>query len=302
MKYYKKIITIFLILITTFSLVGCNNIFKKNTKNILTMGINVELPKNMKLGFSESKVFKYNDTTIPSITIQGVSKKDSILFKSFPFTVEDYKNHFKSAFEGNNIKEIKYDYEEIKGNKEMDKVYKSKAILEVNGKKQYSYVYLISFKNSSGTLIMETTSKSDKSFKDVMKSINKIKANVNNLEFKDYKETNQMTDVKIVEDITIKMPSYFEIKSTYNKNAYYINGFGDNEATYVVASKQKPISTNNLYWNNINGYEVIKKYSDNTYLIHDINTQKPFYLKTEIKEVSSSSGNKYYLRIEHIWR
>lgn len=300
MKYLKRLFPFLIFVFIFLTFVSCN--LNTKNKNLLTLGINMELPKDMKIGFSESKVFKYNNTTIPSITIQGVSKKESILIKSFPFTVDDYKKHFKSAFEGENIKEIKYDYKEIKGNENIEKIYKSKAILSINNEKKYSYVYIISFKNSSGSLIVEITSNSNNDFSKYIKTIKNIKSNTNNIDFKEYQNSVSEKDVVIVEDISVKMPSYVKVKTSYTKSAYYINGFSENKSFYIIASKNKPLETNNLTWNNINGYEVIKKFDDNNYLIHDINTQKIFYLNTEIKEVVSSSGNKYYLRIEKLWK
>lgn len=301
MKKYKFSYIFLVFLLMILSLVGCNTISKSN-KNILTLGINMKLPKNMKLGFSESTMFKYNNTTIPSITVQGVSKNESISLKSFPFTPDDYKTHFKSAFEGNNIEEIKYDYKEVKGNNYIEKMYKSKAILDVNGKKQYSYVYIISFKNSSGSLIIETTSKSNNDFSKYIKSIKNITSDTSSINFKQYSSNISQKEVSIVDSIKVNMPTYFEIKSSYTKSAYYINGFGKDEAIYVIASKHKPTETTNLVWSNINGYEVIKKFDNNNYLVHDINTQKLFFLNTETKEVTSDKGEKYYLRIEKLWK
>lgn len=301
MKKKKTLFIFLLLLIIILSITGCK-MSSQSTKNIITLGINIKLPKRIKIGFSESTMFKYNNTTIPSITVQGVSKQESILIKSFPFTPEDYKNHFKSAFEGNNIKEVKYDYKKIKGNDYIDKIYKSKAILEINNKKQYSYVYIISFKNSSGSLIVETTSKSNNDFFDYIKTIKKIKSNTNNIEFKKYNSSISEKEVSIVDNIKVKMPSYLDIKTSYTKSAYYINGFGENQIVYVIASKHKPTKTDNLIWSNINGYEVIKKFDDKNFLVHDINTQKIFYLNSTIKEVSSDKGDKYYLRIEKLWK
>lgn len=299
MRIYKRIIILSCICLCVFGLIGCSK--SNSSKNLLSLGINIELPQKMKFGYSESKVFKYEDVTIPSVVSQCMDKNNTITFTSFPFTINDYKDHFKSAFSGTNIKEIKYDYEEVKiKNDNIEKVYRSKAILNVEGKKRYSYVYLVSFKNSSGTLIVETISKKDNDFKDMIKSLKQINSSVGDIELKDNNNEISKKEVSIVEDITIEMPADYTIKKTSSSTQYFINGFGNNEAMYVVASKRKPISTNNLIWNNINGYEVLKKYDDNNYLVHDYNTQLLYYLNTEVKEVKSTTGNTYYLRIEKL--
>lgn len=300
LKKIKKIYILSFLIILAFSLIGCGQ--KVDKKNFLTLGISAEIPEDITFSYSKSEVFNYENTTIPTISIQGVNKTDTILFKSFPFTTDDYKKHFKSAFSSNDLKTIKYDYDEVKSFDEIDKIYKSKAILEKDGEKKYSYVYLISFKNTSGTLIVETTSSKDKDFMDIIKSLKTIKTKVENIENTNSKfdTKRDFKDVKIVENITVPMPSTYNIKESKTSNAFYINGFGKNEAMYVIASKSKPVETTALTWNNINGYEVLKKFSNDNYLVSDLNTQALYNLTTEIKEVYSSTGQKYYLRIEKL--
>lgn len=300
MNLIKRIGALFFILLLLFSLGGCSK--NDNRKNLITLGINIETPKNMKFGYSESKVFKYNKTTIPSITVQGVSKKESILFKSFPFTVEDYKKHFKSAFSNKNIIDLKYDYKEIKPKKKsnIEKIYKSKAKVMSDGKEKYSYVYLLSFKGKSGTLIIETTSKRDKDFEDIVLGIKNISTNVENIKYSPKKSNEKMKKVTLIDNITVDMPSSYEIRENKTKDAYYINGFGNNEAMYTILSKKKISSTDNFFWNNVNGYEVLKKFNKDNYLIHDLNTQSLYNLNTINKEVKDKKGQKYYLRIEKI--
>lgn len=299
-KINKKLFVLLVMIVCLFGFIWCN-INVNNTKNLLSLGISTEIPKNMKFGYSCSKMFNYNETLIPSVVTQCIDKKGSILFKSFPFTTEDYMNHFKSAFSSENIEELKYDYKEINiKNDSIEKVYKSKAILRINEEKKYSYVYLISFKNSSGTLIIETISNKNKDYENVIKSLSQVKSNIGNIKYIEGNKAAKQQDISIVEDISIKMPKDYEIKKSTTGTEYYINGFGNNEAMYVIASKKKPISTNNLVWSNINGYEVLKKYDDNNYLIHDYNTQLLYTLNTEVKEYKSYTGNTYYLRIESL--
>lgn len=299
MKIIKKIIIFFSLFLLFLNLSACN--IGYNKKNLLTLGISVNIPKNMKFGYSSSTIFNYNNTSIPSITTQCLDKKNMIKFKSFPFTIEDYKNHFKSAFSSKNVIKIVYDYKKVDiKNENIDKIYKSKAKLNINGEKKYSYIYLISFKNSSGTLIIETITNRDKDFKSIIKSLKPIKSNIENIQYKENSKEENTQDINIIEDIDIPIPKSYKIKKSKTTSQYFINGFGENSAIYIVASKEKPISTTSLKWNNINGYEVLKEYSDNTFLIHDYNTELLYFLNTEIKEVKSKTGHLYYLRIEKI--
>ena len=296
----KKILiglsSIFLIVVCIFCFFSFN---KKTTKNFLTLGIQSTINKDIKFSFSESKIFNYEGVTIPTITVQGISKKESITFKSFPFTIDDYKNHFKSAFSSQNLKTIKYDYKEIKiKNKDIDKIYESKAIL--NSKNKYSYVYLVSFKDRSGTLIIETSSKKDNNFKYILKNLKKINSSIQNIKYNYIENTNtNFKDIEIVNGIKYSFPNDCEIKKSTTSSAYYVNGFSKNQTIYIIASKTKPQNTTLLTWNNINGYEVIKEVKNGQYIIHDFNTQKIYMLETTIEERDSGIGT-YYLRIEKL--
>lgn len=299
----KKGISIILIFIICFSFQGC--IVKPVSKNILSMGIRVNMPKSMIFGYSESKVFKYNNISVSTVNIQAVNKVQSISFKTFPFSINDYKTHFKSAFDGENIKSVKYDYEEVKPFGSIDKIYKSKAILvdKKTNKEQYSYVYLLSFKNRSGTLILETVSNIDQDFMSVVESIAPISVDLKKIEYKEQKPLSEQTKkVNIFNGIFLDMPSSYKVTKVDKEKAYYINGFGKDRMEYVSISKNIPQETNNLFWSNINGYEVLKKFDDNNYLVSDLNNQKIYYLNTKVSAVTDNKGEKYFMRVEQLWK
>lgn len=298
MKLFKRVFILTILIAAICMLSGCSIGYKN--KNLLTLGIKVNVEKGMKFSYSDSTVFNYNNVSIPSITIQGITKQGTVSFKSFPFTIEDYKNHFKSAFSSEKVEKIVYDFKEVKVKKKSNvkSMYKSKAILKDDNKKQYSYIYLLSFKDRSGTLIIECVSNRDDEKTKMIKSIETISSNIENIECKGNSNSSEMNEVKVVEDYSVLMPKHYTIKKSGNSNVYYVNGFGNNEAMYVVTSKKKPKSTSSLSWNNINGYEVLKQINDNRYLVHDINTQGLYYLDTEIKEIKTITGQKYYSRVE----
>ena len=130
-----------------------------STKNIQinSMGLNLNVKKNMVAVNTMETIFNYSGTNIPSNIVQFVDNKDKsvLTIKSFPFTIEDYKTHFKSAFDSENLIKIKKDYKKtriLNGN--INEIYVSEATINYNGKKTKSRVYTLNFKNKKGTLIV----------------------------------------------------------------------------------------------------------------------------------------------------
>lgn len=292
----KKVLSLILIISFMCQFQGC--IKAPIKKNILSLGIRIELPATLTFSLCESKMFNYNNIPIETVNMTAMNKAQSINFKSFPFSADDYKNHFKSAFDGEDIT-ISYDYKEVKSkSKYIDKIYKSKA---VQSDKKYCYVYLISFVNMSGCLILEVSSKTNQDFSEVVESIVPISSNLDNIQLIEQKDI-QTKDVSIFGNITIDMPSSFEVKKISSNGVYYINGFGKRGMKYVTISKNEFKKNTELSWHNIHGYEILKKYDENKYLVHDLNNQNLYYMNTYVTEKVDSTGEKYYLKVEEMWK
>ena len=109
----KKRFSVIILICFIFILTGCSVKLKNIT--IINMGISMKIPDNMVIVYTNQRTFDYNGLTIPSLSIDGISKdqKTVMNIKSFPFPPSDYINQYRSAFKGDNILEIKYDYKNL---------------------------------------------------------------------------------------------------------------------------------------------------------------------------------------------
>ena len=160
-----KKITIMLLIIfyMIVLLTGCSN---DKEVQIIDMGISLKIPDDIIILSNNQKTFDYNGNKVPSLSVYGISedKKTTINIMTFPFPPKDYINHYKSAFKGSSIKDIKYDFKTLKvpKNSPLNSINESKAIISTDEGNKTSYVYTLNFKNRNGSLIIQITGDNSK--------------------------------------------------------------------------------------------------------------------------------------------
>lgn len=288
----KKIIPLLFFLLISI-LIVLTLFFKTKPIYILNMGISLNVPKNTKVTYVGNTTFDYNGIKVPSLTIDAkINNKESINIKSFPFTTEDYMNHFKSSFTGDNIKEIKYDYKRKKIKSKLIKdIFVSKAKLNDN---RTVYSYLISFNNRSGSLLIETVN-----FELNIGKLSVLSSQTVKFTEGITKRTLESLSPTSIGEFTIEIPSDFTFKEHINNSVNYYNFYGKSDALYISISKNKFYPITSSKWSNLNGYEVLKM-EDNYYIVHDINNNNFFYMQSVIKELKNVRGEINYCRVDYI--
>lgn len=302
MKKYILILLLFLLI----ALTGCSS--KDKNIAIINMGIKMNVPQNMVVVYTSQKTFDYNGLKIPSVSIDAISKdqKKVMNIKSFPFPPEDYIKQYRSAFKSENIVKIKYDYKKLKVKKDsiFDSIYESKAILKTDKGEKTSYVYLVSFKNKVGTIVIQFTgSKKDKIFKYV-ESITPIK--MGNFEVKSTEKKQTYDNLKRIlleNKIAIYVPSDYEVKNRISPvtRTYYISLFGSkNDAIYLCISEHKLIPLSKKHWSMTYAAEIVKVLDEKgNFIVHNINNSHLYYLNSCIKELKFNNKT-IYVRIDYL--
>lgn len=300
-----------LLIITIISIIFFHPIFHTKTINSVDMGISISVPKNMLITYNNQRTFDYNKAKVPSISLDAASTngKKMISIKTFPFPASDYMKHYKSAFTGNNIINIDYDYKEVKVSKKspIKSLYESKATIQTDKGKKTVYSYVVSFKNRNGSLIIQFTGLGKFESRSLIKSINLTKPTSLNVVSKDNKDVfTNLKEFDIYKNVSLKVPSNFENKSRVSilTSSVYTNLYGKkNNALYVCVSTNKPLPISQSRWSMANGIEVVKvlesKDINGTFIIHNINNNQLYYLNSIVKETKSKSGETLYVRLDY---
>lgn len=291
-----------------FLVSGCNS-SKGKTINIVNAGISMEVPENMVIVFTNQKTFDYSGLKIPSVSIDGISKdqKTVMNIKSFPFPASDYIDQYRSAFKGDNIIEIKYDYKKLKVKKDslFDAIYESKAVLKTDKGKKDSYVYLVSFKNKIGCLVVQFTGDKGSKFRHFVESIALIK--VDNFKVNENGKKQPYDNLKAIrleEGLVIPVPADYEIKNRMSPKTgtYYINLYGKkNDAIYLCITEYEPLPLSKNRWSMANAMEIVKVLDEKgNFIVHNINNSHLYYLNSAIKQVQLKDGKTVYVRLDYL--
>lgn len=304
----KKHSLFVLFLILIFVLTGCSS--NKGKKIIIIdMGISMNVPKNMIVVYANQKTFDYNGLTIPSVSVDGVSEdqKTVMNIKSFPFPATDYINQYRSAFKGSNIQEIKYDYKKCKVGKDsiIGSLYESKAILDTEDGKKDSYVYLLSFKDKAGSLVVQFTGDKGEKYKGYVESIALIKATDFEVKSTGNKQTfDNLKTVLLEKGLVFQIPKNYEIKNRVSPitGTYYLNLYGDkNDAVYLCVTEYEPLPLSKNRWSMANATEIVKVLEDKgNFVVHNINNNHLYYLNSDIKELKLKNGKTVYVRLDYL--
>jgi len=300
---------LFIMVILVLVLSGCSN--KAKNISVIDMGISMNVPKKMIIVYTNQKTFNYNGLTIPSVSIDGVTKdqKTVMNIKSFPFPATDYINQYRSAFNGKNIS-VKYDYKKIKVSKNsvLKDIYESKAVIETEKGKKDSYVYLVSFKNKIGCLVIRFTGDKSKKYRNYIESIKLT--NIKNFNVKSTSEKQSYSNLKnipIKQELTIQVPNNYEVKNRISPitGTYYINFYGTkNDAIYICVTDHKPIPLSKNRWSMANATEIVKVLKTNNnlgnFIVHNINNSHLYYLNSDIKELKLKNGKAVYIRLDYL--
>lgn len=305
----KKLLVINIMLLICL-LTGCSD----NAKSIsvISMGISMNVPDNMIVVYTNQKTFDYNGLTIPSVSIDGVSKDQKTIMniKSFPFPPSDYINQYRSAFKGDNILEIKYDYKKLKvpENSIFESIYESKAILKTDKGKKESYVYLVSFKNKAGSLVVQFTGNKGQKYTKYIESIKLIRVTDFQVKSTRNKQTyDNLKKLHLGNGLILQVPNSYELKNRVSPTTgtYYLNLYGDkNDAIYLCISENKPLSLSKNRWSMPNATEIVKVLDtrDNrgNFIVHNINNSHLYYLNSDIKELKLKNGRIVYVRLDYL--
>lgn len=306
----KKLFFIIFFILSISLFTGCSNKAKDIT--IVNMGISMSIPENMIVVYTNQKTFDYNGLTIPSVSIDGISKdkKTVMNIKSFPFPPSDYINQYRSVFKSDNLLEIKYDYKKLKlpKNSIFENIYESKAILKTDKGKKESYVYLVSFKDKVGSLVLQFTGNKGQKYKNYIESIKLIK--ISDFQVKSTGNKQTYSDVRKIlldEELVLQIPSNYEIKNRISPvtETYYLNLYGNkNDAIYLCITENKPLPLSKNRWSMANATEIIKvlETGDNwgNFIVHNINNSHLYYLNSDIKEVKLKNGKTVYVRLDYL--
>lgn len=296
-----------LLLLCVILVAGCSS--KEKTIAIVNAGISMEIPNNMVVVYTNQKTFDYNGLRIPSISVDGVSEdqKTVMNIKSFPFSATDYINQYRSAFKGDNISEIKYDYKKLKIKKNgiFAAIYESKAVLETEKGKKESYVYLVSFKEKLGSLVVQFTGNKGKNYRKFIESIVLIKVDETQVKPNEKKQSYDNLKRILLEDgLVIHMPSNYEVKNRISPvtGTYYLNMFGDkNDAIYLCVTEHKPLPLSKNRWSMANAMEIIQVLDEKgSFIVHNINNSHLYYLNSAVKEVKLANGKTVYVRVDYL--
>lgn len=306
----KKLFFIIFFILSISLFTGCSNKAKDIT--IVNMGISMSIPENMIVVYTNQKTFDYNGLTIPSVSIDGISKdqKTVMNIKSFPFPPSDYINQYRSAFKSNNLLEIKYDYKKLKlpKNSIFENIYESKAILKTDKGKKESYVYLVSFKDKAGSLVLQFTGDKGQKYKKYIDSIKRIKVTNFQVKSTDNKQSYEnLRKIQLVDELLLQVPKNYEIKNRVSPatGTYYLNLYGDkNDAIYVCITENKPLPLSKNRWSMANATEIIKVLETNdnwgNFIVHNINNSHLYYLNSDIKELKLKDGKTVYVRFDYL--
>jgi hypothetical protein len=276
------------------------------------MGISMSVPKNMIVVYTNQKTFNYNGLTIPSVSIDGISNDQETVMniKSFPFPPSDYINQYRSAFKSDNILEIKYDYKKLKvpKNSVFQSIYESKAILKTDKGKKDSYVYLVSFKDKAGSLVIQFTGNKGQKYKNYIESVNLIKVSDFQIKSTGNKQTYEnLRKIHLDEGLILQIPGNYEIKNRMSPatGTYYLNLYGNkNDAIYLCVTENKPLPLSKNRWSMANATEIIKvlEAADNwgNFIVHNINNSHLYYLNSSIKELKLKNGKTIYVRLDYL--
>lgn len=306
----KKRFSVIILICFIFILTGCSVKLKNIT--IINMGISMKIPDNMVIVYTSQRTFDYNGLTIPSLSIDGISKdqKTVMNIKSFPFPPSDYINQYRSAFKGDNILEIKYDYKKLKvpKNSIFHSIYESKAILKTDKGKKDSYVYLVSFKDKAGCLVIQFTGNKGQKYKDYIDSIKLTR--VNNFQVKSTADEQTYDNIKkfyLGNGLILQVPNTYEIKNRVSPvtGTYYLNLYGDkNDAIYICITENMPLPLSKNRWSMPNATEIIKVLDANNdrgnFIVHNINNSHLYYLNSDIKELKLKNGKTVYVRLDYL--
>lgn len=306
----KKLFFIIFFILSISLFTGCSNKAKDIT--IVNMGISMSIPENMIVVYTNQKTFDYNGLTIPSVSVDGISKdqKTVMNIKSFPFPPSDYINQYRSAFKSDNLLEIKYDYKKLKlpKNSIFENIYESKAILKTDKGKKESYVYLVSFKDKVGSLVLQFTGDKGQKYKKYIDSINRIKVTDFQVKSTGSKQSYEnLRKIQLNDGLILQVPKNYEIKNRVSPatGTYYLNLYGNkNDAIYICITENEPLPLSKNRWSMTNATEIIKvlETDDNwgNFIVHNINNSHLYYLNSNIKKLKLKDGKTVYVRLDYL--
>jgi len=236
---------------------------------------------------AEKVTFTYGQINIASFCYKGTDTDNIWSVRTFPFTAEEYQDHFKSPF-SDFSSEITETYALI----ETDNPYISKCYRSVarTTEKLYDTVYLIEFVGSDGCLILKNTGKNKDYGSHYLNTLTPVLSYKEKepVSHKAEQEINDITAIQTEENVLFNLPADFSYYKEQTDNFCRIvgNGPADNYLCLDV-SDMGLIPSNSDIWAYNYGFD---RTSDGK--IYNINTNKLYYINEWESSISTLQGER----------